>query len=359
MTSPLLIRGMHGLGDNIHQRAVIRALLKRDHRIALETSWPCVYHDLAGENLSFIRKPVALRTQLKNAAREAHKFAATSLPHHPANSIQISYGRTMVTGSPSRTVLEAMFMSAGIRDDFADADFRLPIPPEWEPVTFETTKPVMIYRPLVVRPEFRGSGIRNANVGQYAELIAMVRDSFFVVSLADLESNREWIVGPQLIADATYNHGELPFERMAATVAKAQLVFTSGGFLAVLGLAVGTPTVSIVGGYEPASWVSAGSKFTPYLGVQPINPCQCATSGCGKPCAKTLDMPHARGAILEFLTKLGISAGAESRPASEIFSPPTEQPPQPRSNPVGPRRMPQLRVGHPSLLNRRKPSVRA
>jgi len=355
---------MHGLGDNLHQRAIIRALLKRDYHIALETSWPCVYHDLAGEDLRFIRKPVALRTQLKNALRESAKFTPGVPPHHGGRAIQISYNRTSVSGLPSRTILEGMFAAAGIQEDYAEADYRLPIPATWAleaymlRETWKTTKPVMIYRPLVVRPEWRGSGIRNANVDQYAELVAMVRDSFFVVSLADLEPNREWIVGPQLIADATYHRGELSFETMAAVIAKAAVLYTSSGFPAILGPAVETPTISVQGGFEPASWHADGAKFSPYLGIETLSPCLCATSACTRPCTKVLDMPRARGAILEFLAKLGISPAVESRPITEIFIP-AAYPPKPAGSAPAPRIMPRVRVGHPSLLNQRRPGVRA
>lgn len=372
--SPLLIHGMHGLGDNLHQRAIVRALLKRDNRIALETSWPCVYHDLAGDDLRFLRKPVALRTQLKNAARESAKFAPAIPPHHPGRSIQISYNRSHIAGSPSHTVLEAMFLTAGIKEDYADADFRLPVPTEWHTafdriiggsakyladVCLSTPpKPIMIYRPLIARPEWRGGSIRNANVDQYAELVAMVRDSFFVISVADLEANREWIVGPQLIPDVAFNYGELTFEAMAALFSRAAVVFTSGGFPAVLGPAVETSTICILGGYEPATWLADGAKWAPYLGINPITPCECATSACTRPCTKLLDMPRARAAVAEFSAKLGVSAAVESRPIGEIFTPATHPPKSPGIAPA-PRVMPRVRVGHPSLLNQRRPGVRA
>ena len=361
--TPLLIRGMHGLGDNLHQRAIIRALLKRDYNIALETSWPCVYHDLAGDDLRFIRRPVALRAQLKNAQRETDKFIPGPPHHHVGNSFQMSYSRSQVAAMPSHTVLEAMFTVAGIREDYAEADFRLPIPEswgapleDWRIPLLTAGKPLMIYRPLVVRPEWRGSGIRNANVDQYAELTAMVRDSFFVVSIADLEPNREWIVGPQLKADLEFHHGELSFESMAALFAHAALVFTSGGFPAILGPAVGTPTVCILGGYEPASWLADGAKWSPYLGIQPISPCECATSACTRPCTKVLDMPRARAAVAEFSAKLGVSTATEGRPFAEMFTPAAGPPP--RQPQPAPRVMPRIRVGNPTLLNRR-PSVRA
>ena len=354
----LLVHGMFGLGDNIHQRAIIRALLKRDFTIALETSWPCVYHDLAGPDLRFIRKPVALRAQLKNGVREAAKFSAPVLPHHGGRAVQITYRTSGIPQTPSGTVLEAMFASAGIQADYADADFRLPIPETWVSPSIETTKPIMIYRPLVVRPEWRGSGIRNADPDHYAELVTMLRDSFFVVSIADLEPNREWIVGPQLIADASYEHGELSFESMAALVAKAALMFTSNGFPAVLGPAVGVPTVSVQGGFEPAAWLADGAKYVPYLGIDTLVPCGCGAPHCDRPCTKKLDMPRARAAVAEFVGKLGVSTAAETRPFNEIFAPAARDPEPSRLMPQ-PRVLPRVRVGHPSLLAQRRPPVRA
>ena len=355
----MLVRGMHGLGDNIHQRAIIRALLKRDPNIALETAWPCIYHDLG---IQFIRKPVALRTQLKNAARESTKFIPGPLPHHSTNSLQISYNRAAIAGPPPRSVLEVMFASAGIPEDYADADFRLPIPQEWhdhiQGVPVFGAKPLMIYRPLVVRPEWRGSGVRNAHPDQYAELITLVRDSFFVVSIADLEPNREWIVGPQLKADLTYNHGELSFEAMAALFERAALVFTSNGFPAILGPAVSTPTISVMGGFESSSWLADGAKFSPYLGIDTANPCNCGTASCTRPCTKLLDMPRARAAIIEFSLKLGYSLRSEYGQISEYHAPAETllgAPPVP----AGPRVMPRVRVGHPSLLAQRRPPQRA
>lgn len=360
----LLVHGMHGLGDCIHQRAIIRALLKRDFHIALETAWPCVYYDLAGSDLRFIRKPVALRAQLKNAARESAAFSAPIPPHHGIRSVQISYRRDGIAKLPSHSVLEAMFASAGILEDYANADFRLPIPAEWHTPTLAipTDKPLMIYRPLVERPEWRGSGIRNADVDHYAELVAMIRDSFFVVSIADLEPNREWIVGPQLIADIAFHHGELTFEAMAALVSRAAFLYTSNGFPAVLGPAVGVPTISVQGGYEPAAWLGDGAKHALYLGIDTITPCNCGTPGCNRPCTKAINMPHARAAVAEFMGKLGLSTAVESRSMGEMFAPASIPPTVPASRPQ-PRVMPRVRVGHPSLLAQRRvparPPVRA
>jgi hypothetical protein len=349
---------MHGLGDNVHQRALVRAWIKRGFDVSLETAWPCIYHDLP---IRFIQRPVALRAQLKNARREHAKFVPGPSPHHTTNAPHISYSRDRIERTPSKTFLEAMFQSVGLGDEYANADMSLPIPEMWAAdadaliTGWHTTKPILVYRPLVVRPEWRGSGIRNANVDQYAELIAMVRDSFFVVSIADLEPNREWIVGPRLIADATYHRGELPFDTMAAIMARAALIYTSSGFPAVLGPAVGTPTISIQGGFEPARWHADGARWAPYLGIDTKDPCVCS-GACNKFCAKIIDMPPAKAALTEFIGKLGISLPLTHRSLSDIFAPSEHSVLQ-----AAPRTVvrPPIRIGHPSLLARRYRNAKA
>lgn len=354
--TPLLIQGMHGMGDCVHQRAIVRALMKR-HTIWLETSWPCIYHDLVSDNLHLLRRPVALRTQLKNSAREADKFSKGPAPHHHMPMIHMTYSKATVANG---TILKAMFLKAGIPAEYDAADYRLPIPQEWMEMLaraggcFDTQgKPLMIYRPLVARPEWRGSMVRNANADDYAAIFATIRDSFFVVSVADLEPMREWIVGPVLKPDVTLHKGELPFEALAALFARAKCIYTSSGFGAVLAPAVGTPCISVQGGYEPASWHADGAKFAPWLGIDPMQPCTCASSACTNPCKKTIDVALARDKVRAFVSAhCGVSASAESRPVSEMFGP-VEQPAFVRQPPhTLPRPARLTRIGHPSLLNR-------
>ena len=295
------------MGDNLHQRAVVRQLMQT-HEIWLESSWASLYHDLIEQGLHVIRRPIRLRTQQKNAVRELDKFT-TSSPPPRTPTIRISYNRAEVIASPSRTVLEAMCQLT--RCDYATADFSLPIRPEWlaaVDLMIErwrsingSGKPLMIYRPLVMRPEWAGSGVRNANPAHYAELLAEIREQFFIISVADLQPSQEWIVGPQLRADITLHKGELPFELLAALFHRADLVFTSSGFAAILAPAVGTPVVSVIGGYEAASWHAAGGRLAPYLGIEPRVPCECGTSSCHRPCTKELDMPLAKARLREFV----------------------------------------------------------
>lgn len=303
---PLYVRGMHGIGDNLHQRAVVR-LLKQTHSVTLESSWHSLYHDLLDGDFRVVGRGVALRTQQKNAMREHDQFAPRVPAHHVMNAINLSYNTGTIAATRSHTITEALFERAGLRGRFAEADFRLPLKAEWlaraDAIMADWPtggKPVMIYRPLCVRPEWIGSQVRNANAAQYHEITTLLHKKYFIVSVADLEPGKEWIDGQPYPADMAFHRGEFVFEILAAVMHRSDLVVTSGGMAAMLGPAVETPTISILGGYEPAEWCGDGAKFSPWLGIEPINPCRCGSSGCKKPCPKTLDMPKALAAVESF-----------------------------------------------------------
>ena len=65
---PVVIVGMHGMGDCLHQRAIVREYMHAGP-VYLQTPWPELYHDLRGPRLKLLRPDTRLRTQAKNAAR--------------------------------------------------------------------------------------------------------------------------------------------------------------------------------------------------------------------------------------------------------------------------------------------------
>lgn len=308
---PLYVRGMHGIGDNLHQRAVMR-ILKETHSVTLESSWYSLYHDLIDEDFRVCGRGVALRTQQKNAIREAALFAPAPPHHHVTNALRLSYNRNTIDATASKTITESMFKMAGIGNRFPEADFRMPVHPEWlyaadaAAQTWDTKgKPVMVYRPLVVRPEWMGSKVRNAHPQQYRAIVSHLHKKFFCVSVADLEPQKEWIDGDDIPADVKYHKGEFVFEHLAALMRRADLVLTSGGFAAMLGPAVETPTISVLGGYEPAAWCADGAKYSPYLCIEPLHPCVCGSSQCHNRCTKEIDVAKAIASIDAFTSMIG------------------------------------------------------
>jgi len=290
----LILHGMHGLGDNLHQRAVVRELLKT-RQVWIFTAWPQLYWDLDAHPLP-LGSP--LRWMAANETRMADLYGPGLPAGAPSVACRYPVGDVKQTGS----VLGAMSRCCGV----PLGDFRLPVAPAWAALAdalwaqWKPAKPVLIYRPLVVRVESRiGYAARNPDHAAYHALISAIRDRYFVVSIADLMPGKEWLVGPQIEADATYHAGELNVEAIAAITARAALVFCSPGFMIVMAQAVGTPVVCTFGGFECADSFSAGARFTPTLSIEPRIPCNCWDHGCMH--SKQIDMPRALARLNAFI----------------------------------------------------------
>ncbi len=292
----VMVLGMSGLGDNLHQRALVRRLMHNAH-VWLRTPWPCVYHDLVGQRLSLLKPQTSLRTQLKNAAREQDAYAEESPP--PCRQVHVAYRPEDVRKEGS--VLAAMQKRAGVP---GSQDFRLPIPEGWQAKAqawldkWQPGKPLLIYRPLNERTEWGGCAARNPDFGAYAELLRSIRERYFVVSVADFKPGLEWPVGEDIGADVELHAGELDFETLAALTARAAMVYSSPGFAVILAQAVGTPSVCVFGGYEDSHSFAGGATFTPHLGIDPVKPCQCFSHN--HDCDKRIDLGAAKRRLLKF-----------------------------------------------------------
>ena len=226
------------MGDNLHQRSIIRELSKA-HDVWLETSWPCIYWDMP--DVRFLpRGEQGLRTQLKNQKREAAHFTREKPPAGAA-SVRINYPPREIAAKGS--VLRAMSHIAGV----PEGDFRLPVKAEWlakaDAVLAELKpdRPVMFFRPLVNRKEWTGGLTRNPDEYQYAELYEMIRERFFVVSIADLVPDVEWTIGPASRADICFHRGELDVETLLGLAKRSALMFGAPGFVTVMGQALERP----------------------------------------------------------------------------------------------------------------------
>lgn len=260
---------MHGLGDCLHERAICRQLMQR-HDVTLESSWVAPYHDLIKDGLKVVHKPTSLRTQAKNAKREAALFSRQRPVGARTRKIWYSPQEVRDNGG----VLAAMCRNCDVSYD--KADFRLPVPAEWITAArsaVQTDKPILVYRPLVERTEWNGCAARNPDHDAYAALFDSIRDRFHVVSIADLVPGKEWMVGLAVEADQRFHAGELPFETLAGLFAISTMVFASPGFAVILAQAVETPVAAVFGSYEASYSFSGGARFSPYLGIDPIIPC--------------------------------------------------------------------------------------
>lgn len=277
---PLVVHGMHGMGDNLHQRAILRELMQT-REVWLETPWPSIYHDLIGPRLHLMTKGSTLRTQAKNAAREAALYSPVR-PPAGAESLTISYPPATIR--ERRSVLGAMSSVCGV----PVGDFRLPVPAEWGDSVFRgfpgETK-IIIFRPLIERSEWSGCKNRNPDPSVYLQTLETARAAMpdaIAVSVADLVDGKEWLAGPQPTCDIEFHHGELTFNELAALWRAASLVIAAPGFGIVLAQAVETPCIVVFGGYEGSYSFDAGAVVSPTLTVGRGCDCFSHTHRCVK-----------------------------------------------------------------------------
>lgn len=260
---PLLVQGQHGMGDCLHARAVIREFMKT-REVWLETPWPSIYHDLVGPRLHLVTRGATLRTQAKNAAREAEAYRASPRCPAGAEELRVSYPPDVIRANRGNGgVLAAMSQVCGV----PVGDFRMPVPPVWSyGLTLPAGRPIVIFRPLMERSEWSGCRNRNPDPATYLDVLVRAREALpdaFVISIADLEPGKEWLVGPHPTVDLELHAGELDFQGVAALWSVASLVISSPGFGIVLAQAVETPCIVVFGGYEGSYSFDAGARVTP------------------------------------------------------------------------------------------------
>lgn len=284
LKTSIVVNGMQGLGDNLHQRAVVRQLMA-NFDVWLKTPWPSVYHDLVANGLHLLPSESRLRTQFKNSKREASQYSSTR-PKSVSQELRIWYSQDQVRKHGS--FLGAMCSASGL----PETGFSMPIRAEWLDeaqrliALWGARKPLLIYRPLVDRKEWEGCAARNPDAKAYVELVRAIKDDFFVVSVADLEAGVEWAVSEYIGADVTCHAGEVPVEILAALMSLSGAVFCSPGFALILAQSVGARLIAVFGGHESARLYSHGSE-TDFF-IEPNTPCECFSKA--HLCDKTINI---------------------------------------------------------------------
>ena len=247
----MIIHSMKGLGDNVYQRAFIKALPKP---VYLDTPWPEIYSDIPG--VHFIRPQTTLRTQAKNIARHADWV----MPPTRQPTRQIRYG--------AEGIIQGMTACFGV----APGEFDLPpLPPPPEQGKY------VVVRPATVRSEWRAD-TRNPDPWYIAlAAVEAMKQGYRVVCVADLVDGVEWLAGGHPPpADVYYLKGELPVEQLLSLVANASAVIGGIGWLVPAALAARVPAWIICGGQggfnAPELICPSGSTITFAV---PDNFCRC------------------------------------------------------------------------------------
>ena len=85
--TPILFEGMHGLGDSLHERAIVREL-KKAHEVWVRTSWPSAYWDMPDLHLLPLDSPIPWMA--KNEMRCASLYSTES-PPPDARTVRCAY----------------------------------------------------------------------------------------------------------------------------------------------------------------------------------------------------------------------------------------------------------------------------
>lgn len=232
--TPVLVRGMWGLGDNIYQRAIVRTLCA-DHDVFLETPWPEIYEDLP---IKFVRGNRLLRTQTKNISRQPpSRWTAAPIR---ARQIHIGYDSAALKQG---SILAAMERSAGIRAD--PLIFDLP-PCGSSPVASQ--RPIALVRPVTVRSEWRNDA-RNPLPEYVAWIAKQLRSTHHVVLVADVAEGQEWTKPPLPPHDTAYLRGELDITRLLALASAADVLVGGVGWIVPAAAALKRRAFIVLGGH--------------------------------------------------------------------------------------------------------------
>ncbi len=225
---------MYGLGDNIYQRAVVRALGPS----YLFTPWPEIYEDLP---VQFLNGATTLRTQRKNITAQP-PTRWTYLPGR-SRAVRVAYGSAEFLAG--RTILAAMERAVGV-DLGPRPVFDLPDLGPGSPL--RPRAPYVVVRPATVRQEWRAEA-RNPRPEYLAQICAWLReDGYLVVSVADLDGLKEFLIGEAPPADLTFHRGELRVRDLLALVRDSAGAVGGVGWILPACMALRRPLLCVAGG---------------------------------------------------------------------------------------------------------------
>lgn len=223
------INGMYGLGDSIFQRP----FLKYYPGAYVRTPWPELYKDL---DVKPVRSATRLRTQEKN--EQSSLMTYYDAPDCDPMTISYTPHSLIKHGSIINTFRTMFNVRGALTFDL----------PDFGPSPVRSRKPVAVIRPVTLRKEWDSTS-RGCDPQYICDAALYLRNAgYHVVSIADLEDDREWLVGDVPYADEYYHRGELNVTQLMALIKHAAVVVTPVGWTVPASIAYGTPCFIVAGG---------------------------------------------------------------------------------------------------------------
>lgn len=227
----IYFEGMYGMGDTIYQRPFLRYFPGS----YICTPWPELY---VGLDVRCVRSNTSLRTQLKNEQRSGYPFY---LPPPNVTRRRIVYGpNELAHGSIIQAFRRQFGVTAPLLFDLPSFNDRHPRLPHGMRIA--------VIRPATVRTEW-GSASRNPDPAYLCIAARQLRQrGFYVVSVADTEPGKEWIVGNEPEVDLALHAGELSITQLCTLYELAAAVVAPVGFSIPMAIAYKTPLFVVAGG---------------------------------------------------------------------------------------------------------------
>lgn len=234
MPDSLYFDGMHGIGDNIIQRAFIKSLVLKGHQVWLKTPLPELYAGIP--HLYFVRSDTQLRTQRKNELRSVEFWRNEP----PLPKQRLFYGNFHLSRGGIFKAMEEQFGTKPVMMDLPS----MPAPK----LLLPEDKQIAVIRPTTERTEWHNAsrGPLNKYIDQVARILS--DKGFYVVSVADTEPEKEWVPDMEPFADLKLNHGELTLLEMLGLIERSSICVTGPGVAMLAAIAYRRPILCIQGG---------------------------------------------------------------------------------------------------------------
>lgn len=264
----LAVETMHGLGDSLYQRPIVRALAQEHDELFVVTPWPQFFADLG---VSLVSPYATYRTQRKNLGRVGPGTQWST--DRGVRRVRFGY---MPGDLRKQSLFETLCAKVGVTADSFDWT-----PPPLPPCPVTSDKPIAVVRPVTERYEWLNRS-RNPKPEYVAQAADMLRDrGYFVVSVADIEPRMEWALYPLPHADLSFHAGELDAMQLLSLVAHADIVVGPVGWIVPACVTLGTPLVVIGGGQgghnAPEKLVDRHMPLSPVTWIRPEPSCDCAS----------------------------------------------------------------------------------
>ncbi len=236
MPTPLFIKTMRGLGDNIYSRPFVRAEATR-RKVILDTPWPELFEDF---DVRFVRPETKLRTQAKNVVRNEGRQYSPPLIGVP--QFRLAYGAASLQRFGSITNVFRNQLPL-LEEPYV---FDLPTLSTWGNA-FCRAKPIAFVRPVTSRTEWLNTARNPKPEYIYGAALRLMK-THHVVLVADIDDKNEWLEGELPPHHTAFIRGELPLLQMLALLRDSAVAVGGVGWLVAAAIALRVPAFIVCGG---------------------------------------------------------------------------------------------------------------